>query len=84
MIFRIYGCSFILCGCVCTSCNTTSLTLNWTAVENAEGYQVYKLDENNKPVKIATVGASPFTYTDTLGTPATKAKKDNTSVGTMV
>ena len=57
----------------CTSCNTTSLTLNWTAVENAEGYQVYKLDENNKPVKIATVGASTLTYTDTLGTPATKA-----------
>ena len=57
----------------CTSCNMTSLVLNWTEVKNAKGYQVYKLDENGKAVKIATLGADTFSYTDTLGTAATKA-----------
>lgn len=56
----------------CTSCNTTTINLSWTEVKNASGYQIYKLDENGKAVKIATVGADTLTYKDTIGTPATK------------
>ncbi|MBR3810444.1 MAG: SH3 domain-containing protein [Clostridia bacterium] len=56
----------------CTSCNTTSINLVWTEVKNASGYQIYKLDESGKSVKIATVGADTLTYKDTIGTPATK------------
>ena len=58
----------------CTSCNTTSLTLTWTEVKNAEGYQIYKLDtETGKYSKVATTKSDVLTYKDTLGAPATKA-----------
>jgi len=58
----------------CTFCDTTALTLTWTEVKNAEGYQVYKLDaETGKYKKVATTKADVLTYKDTLGTLATKA-----------
>ena len=57
----------------CTSCNMTSLVLNWTKVENAEGYQVYRLNADGTPTKIATLNANTLSYRDTLGTPLTRA-----------
>ena len=57
----------------CSSCNTTSITLSWTEVKNAEGYQIYKINASGTPEKIATVKAGTLTYKDTIGTPATKA-----------
>lgn len=58
----------------CTSCSTTALVLTWTEVENATGYQVYKLNvATGKYEKVATTKSDVLSYKDTLGTPATKA-----------
>ena len=57
----------------CSSCNTTTVTLSWTEINNAEGYQIYKINASGTPEKIATVKAGTLTYKDTIGTPATKA-----------
>ncbi len=58
----------------CKSCNTTTVTLSWTEVENAQGYQVYKLNtETGAYEKIATTKATVLTYEDTIGESATKA-----------
>ena len=57
----------------CSSCNTTSITLSWTEIQNAEGYQIYKTNASGTPEKIATVKTGTLTYKDTIGTPATKA-----------
>lgn len=57
----------------CQSCTTTDITLSWTEIQNAEGYQVYKINASGTPEKIATVKTGTLTYKDTIGTPATKA-----------
>ncbi len=57
----------------CKSCTTTEIVLSWTEVQNAEGYQIYKINASGTPEKIATVKAGTLTYKDTIGAPATKA-----------
>lgn len=57
----------------CSSCSTTTITLSWTEIQNAEGYQVYKINASGTPEKIATLKNGTLTYKDTIGTPATKA-----------
>lgn len=57
----------------CQSCTTTDITLSWTEIQNAEGYQIYKINASGTPEKIATVKSGTLTYKDTIGTPATKA-----------
>ena len=57
----------------CQSCTTTDITLSWTEIQNAEGYQVYKINASGTPEKIATLKSGTLTYKDTIGTPATKA-----------
>ena len=58
----------------CTSCNTTALVLEWSQVDDAEGYKIYRLDSaTGQHVEIANVKANVLKYKDTLASVATKA-----------
>ena len=58
----------------CTSCNTTALVLEWSQVDDAEGYKIYRLDSaTGQYVELTNVKANVLKYKDTLGSVATKA-----------
>ena len=54
-----------------TSVKSTSsgITVNWKAVSNAQGYRIYRKNENGNWVGLANVSSSQNSYTDTTADP---------------